>query len=66
MSALPPKADIIPHGLECLLCAKKRHLMQSTSPAISHLDAGGGAVYRINSGRCAFGLLAVWAYKQNL
>ncbi len=24
MSALPPKADIDPHGLECLLCAISR------------------------------------------
>ena len=48
MSALPPKADINPHGLECLFCAMRRHSALSNNHcAFAHRDACGGASPRI-------------------
>ncbi len=51
MSALPPKADINPHGLECLLCATSSHSQfLNNRRNVTHRDAGGGAVHSIMSG----------------
>ncbi len=51
MSALPPKADINPHGLECLLIARSGHSQfRNNHGNVVHRDAGGGAVHSIKSG----------------
>jgi len=51
MSALPPKADIIPHCIKCPLIAKSGHsLFLNNHRNVAHRDAGGGAVHSINSG----------------